>query len=136
MSWRELPPSDKQIKLLRSWHQDIPKTRGECSDIIGKWKDKQKYMCRKCRKLLEAVDGKLTCCGITENESRAIGTPVIRGGNRDEHGRLHGQQPTFGSGEIQYNHGVMTYLDDGNGNVYDWDEELDSYNDTDFPCGY
>lgn len=45
-------------------------------------------------------------------------------GNRDLQGRLHGPQPQIGTGEVLYRHGVLEYLDDGNGNV--WDSSMDN----------
>jgi hypothetical protein len=89
--------------------------------------------CKKCGrearvKRLSANRISVQCCGITEeftSKSRGVW------GNKDFQGRLHGPQPTFGTGEVHYQHGIMTYLDDGNGNVfdeataYDRDEEFD-----------
>lgn len=45
----------------------------------------------------------------------------------DPQGRLHGTQPQIGTGAVVYRHGALEYLDDGNGNVYDANEE--SYKD-------
>lgn len=42
---------------------------------------------------------------------------------RDLFGRLHGTQPQIGTGEVVYNHGTLEYLDDGNGNVYDINDD-------------
>jgi hypothetical protein len=38
MSWRDLPPTRKQVDFIQTWcHwvEDIPETRGECSDLIS-----------------------------------------------------------------------------------------------------
>lgn len=35
----------------------------------------------------------------------------------------------FGTGETYYEHGTLTYMDDGNGNV--WDASIDGYGDED-----
>jgi hypothetical protein len=118
MSWKLLPPTEKQIKILSNWKQPIPKTRGEASEVIGKWKDGTKFLCKTCGKLVRPEDEKISCCGITES---------IRptGGIRDNHGRLHGEQPQIGTGSVVYTHGILTELDDGNGNSYNLDDESD-----------
>lgn len=48
----------------------------------------------------------------------------LRFGNHDAHGRLHGVQPQIGTGEIEYQHGTLSYLDDGNGSVWDADDPM------------
>lgn len=34
MDWKDLPPTEKQIQVLRRNHYPVPKTRGECSILI------------------------------------------------------------------------------------------------------
>lgn len=42
--------------------------------------------------------------------------------------RLHGWQPTVGSGAIHYSHGVMDFCDDGKGNVWEFgDDDFQEY---------
>jgi hypothetical protein len=77
-----------------------------------------RFGCKTCGKEVKPVDGRLICCGYDE------GVPVKREfGNRNLRGDLHGVQPQIGTGEVHYEHGALTYLDDGNGNVYDADAE-------------
>jgi len=35
-TWRELPPTQKQVDALQCTGRDIPATRGETSDLIGR----------------------------------------------------------------------------------------------------
>lgn len=87
---------------------------------------KPQFGCKKCGQRatveeLNATTIRVTHCGIEElmtNQKREFG-------NKDNHGRLHGPQPTFGVGETHYRHGHVEYLDDGNGNVYDANEDYD-----------
>lgn len=96
------------------------------------------FYCKKCKnevnpKYLASNKILLTCCGITEKYGRNVKRKVkLDMERKDALGRLHGSQPTFGSGEISYRHGVLNYLDDGNGNVYDGDlypGDLEDYSD-------
>jgi hypothetical protein len=52
---------------------------------------------------------------VDANKAKAAKDPL---GRYDSHGRLHGPQFTFGTGDMSYEHGRMTYCDDGNGNVW------------------
>ena len=76
-----------------------------------------KFGCKKCRKEVKPFKGRLICCGHDEP------MPVTSFGNKDFKGRLHGQQPKIGSGESHYRHGTLTFLDDGNGNIFDETQE-------------
>lgn len=82
MTWRNDPISVKQKDVLKGWgYKDIPKTKGEASDLIGKAKDMLHLTCRTCRKVQHLeVKGKtrikVECCGITETFGKP-GTPSV-----------------------------------------------------------
>lgn len=64
---------------------------------------------------------------IAQERGRKRGVKVF--GNKDLQGRLHGPQPVFNDGAEIYNHGVLEFMDDGNGNQFDINDPDDDEGD-------
>lgn len=65
---------------------------------------------------------------VIELHSRGLKRIVVKPGIRPNARRPHGFAK-FGNGGVNYTYGVMDYCDDGNGNVWDMEDELDCEQD-------
>lgn len=133
--------TEKQLAALKRMRIPFEDsiTKQEASDIITTCIDDSSrgfpsVLCNKCKKLVQNLKIvskdviEVTCCGYKEKftkNPKKVKTRII--GNTDGQGRLHGAQPTFGTATEIRQHGIQMYLDDGNGNVYDFEQELDDY---------
>ena len=127
--WRTLPPTEKQKEILAQYAVKCPTTRGAASDLIARNAGKPRFKCGKCDKPAKVTmqDGVavVKCCGVTEryyDRSKPKPNSEIRVA-RDNFNPYKGSGK-FATGEMVFHYGSLEYLDDGNGNVYDRDEEL------------
>lgn len=130
--WREEKITDRQKEVLVGWGLKPPTTKGKASDMIAKEKDRLHLQCKKCGKYLHYdVKGKsevlISHCGISETWVNQAAGRVKRSNLNPYRGSSR-----LGSGESVYHYGTLEYLDDGNGNVFDSEQELNNLEDEEY----